>query len=126
VGPAGHLRQREKSVRPARTAGETTRRKDGGAAIADVFAEEADAKARQANAINSGGYSMTKANDTAALAEFTKYEIAFPFFWDDSYGEGWHIGVRDRGTDCASADAMGALLIETLAIVWTCPGLVDG
>jgi hypothetical protein len=57
---------------------------------------------------------------TAALAEFTTYDVPFPFFREEKahgFDTGWRIGVRDRGTDHASADAIGVLVVTTLAIV---------
>jgi len=59
-------------------------------------------------------------NEPAALAEFTKYDVPFPFFRvekSNGFDTGWRIGVRDRGTPEASADGMGALIIATMAIV---------
>jgi hypothetical protein len=59
-------------------------------------------------------------NEPAALGEFTKYDVPFPFFRvekSNGFDTGWRIGVRDRGTPDASADGMGALIISTLAIV---------
>jgi hypothetical protein len=63
---------------------------------------------------------MLKAAYTAALAEFTKYDVPFPFFREErsnGFDTDWRIGVRDRGSDHASADALGMLIITTLAIV---------
>jgi hypothetical protein len=63
---------------------------------------------------------MTKVTDTAALAEFAKYEVPFPFFreeWMRGFDTDWRIGVRERPGNHGVSDGMGMLIITTLAIV---------